>query len=65
MVFLSLVIKIVQVFYFFSAYEVDAYGVELIEKFLEHYDCGKCKSIFADEKNLDSHYGGCHEVKRA
>ena len=48
-----------------SAYEVDAYGVELIEKCLEHYDCGKCKSIFADEKNLDSYYGGCHEVKWA
>ena len=27
----------------------------------EHYDCDKCKSIFADEKNLDSHHCGGHE----
>ena len=27
----------------------------------EHYDCDECESIFADEKNLDSHHCGCHE----
>ena len=27
----------------------------------EHYDCVKCKFIFADEKDLASHHCGCHE----
>ena len=26
-----------------------------------HCDCDICKSIFADERNLDSHHGGYHE----
>ena len=27
----------------------------------EHYVCDKCKSIFEDEKYLESHHGRCHE----
>ena len=27
----------------------------------EHCDCDICKSIFVDERNLDSHHGGYHE----
>ena len=40
----------------------NSYSISVGKNFdQEHYDCDKCKSIFADEKNLDSHHCGGHE----
>ena len=40
----------------------NSYSISVGKNFdQEHYDCDKCKSISADEKNLDSHHCGCHE----
>ena len=40
----------------------NSYSISVGKNFdQEHYDCDKCKSIFTEEKNLDSHHCGCHE----